>query len=70
MNCATCRFFLATPSMNLDPNAGAGVCRRFPPTALLVPSRAAPGYATVSDHAPVKRSGWCGEFAPRLEVVS
>lgn len=70
MNCSTCRFFLPTPSINLDPNVAGGICRRHPPTAFVVPSRTPPGFSVISDNAPVKRSGWCGEHAPRLEVAS
>jgi len=41
-----------------------GVCRRYPPTALLVPTQQ--GLSVMPAHPPVKLDAYCGEFRQRL----
>jgi hypothetical protein len=53
MNCGTCRHFKEVASINLDPSVASGACRRYPPTAFVVPSRQPPGFSVISDSPPV-----------------
>lgn len=59
-NCGTCLYWI-----NTDQNTG--LCRRYPPTTLLIGTHQLQGQPTnaitQSAFPPMLRDGWCGEHA-------
>lgn len=53
--CATCRFFFPSDD-------ASGICRRYPPAAIVTPEVA------FSHFPPMLNGGWCGEFKPNEET--
>lgn len=58
--CGTCLFFF-----HPNPHQEAGLCRRYPPTVLLVGIQPGPdnqpAALTQSGYPPMMPGGWCGE---------
>jgi len=59
--CKGCEFFFT-----LDPNAVQGVCQRYPPTNIIVPSKGPDGKQFMtsggSAYPVITATGWCGEW--------
>lgn len=68
MNCSKCIHYKENP---VDPhNIGGpknGVCRRYPPTAVLVPTPTG-HISTAGVHAPTMPDSICGEFTQKVEL--
>lgn len=68
-DCATCRFWTSEDNRQ-------GLCRRYPPTPIMLgfgqpsiladPTRSQPQPLIMAYFPAMMANGWCGEFAPKL----
>lgn len=68
-SCKSCFYFLPTEKVQIVNQHARGFCRRFPPTAIMVPDKLQ-GVAMNGTQAPARSDMWCGEWTPPSTFIS